>query len=988
MAIQTINIGQNANDGTGDDLRTAFDKVNDNFDYLGTLGGETNTASNLTGVGEGVFAQKVDQDLQFKKIRSANSSTLTVTSDGTSIILNNLSPDQAAFRRVQDDAGNTITAQDANGIFGIKGGTNINTSVVGTNLTIDAILNIITDTTPQLGGNLDLNGNDIVGLGNMSINGFIRGAYFKGDLRGSVYGDDSSLIIDGLNNTLHGALTGSLTGNVTGNVTGDITGNVIGGLGSDLNLNTYALVSTTSGSALSGSASRVNLALGYDLGGGYPSLTNPLSDVEDAAWLIRMNDNDSPEWEFQGTLVDEPIITANYTHYITSGSVTDGYGQWMSHSYKNDTGDVQTMGFTGYSRVNGKNVWQAIPAKTGTSDFYYAIQANEDGVVTLDTIQISDEEITTTRSNENLKLNANGTGTIDFYGLYRFPKSLGQAGQVLKVGTSGNLLEWGTGGGGSSTTAISGATQADPVVITTTDAHSLVDNQQVTITDVVGMTELNGNSYYVDVLSSTTVALYTDDALSTTVDGTAYTAYTSGGYIAGGAGSGSSSFVGLSDTPSSYASAAADANKFVTVNGVGNGLTFTDYNSVIDATYIEGKGFLPKSGGTMSGNLDLDSNDITNGGTITATQFSGPISGNVTGNVTAGNIQVGVTGTNEIDTTSGNLTIDSAGGTVTVDDNLTVSQTLNVSTIDTTDSSAITVVPGVTMNSFLTVESSLEVLDTVTTTDLSVTRNTVLEDVTINGTLNVAEFNTVGTGTPTFTSGSDIVFDAVGEISTNVPVVPNADNTLTLGTASFKWANTYSTTFTGNLTGNVTGNVSGNVTGNVTAGNVQVGVTATGEIDTSSGNLTIDSAGGTVTVDDDAVVTGTIDVTGNATFDSVVALSGTNDLTITASATPATISNTNSVTFVTTNDYTGVGADLAYANLANGTEEGQIKIIKVVSRGQYSTDSVTFFDRYLQVNLTINGASGTLNVSENSEYGATTLMWHGSSWYQIGKVDS
>lgn len=35
-------------------------------------------------------------------------------------------------------------------------------------------------------------------------------------------------------------------------------------------------------------------------------------------------------------------------------------------------------------------------------------------------------------------------------------------------------------------------------------------------------------------------------------------------------------------------------------------------------------------------------------------------------------IQVGVTGTNEIDTTSGNLTIDSAGGTVTVDDNLTV----------------------------------------------------------------------------------------------------------------------------------------------------------------------------------------------------------------------------------------------------------------------------------------------------------------------------
>jgi len=34
MAKQTINIGTAVNDGTGDPLRTAFDKVNDNFDEL------------------------------------------------------------------------------------------------------------------------------------------------------------------------------------------------------------------------------------------------------------------------------------------------------------------------------------------------------------------------------------------------------------------------------------------------------------------------------------------------------------------------------------------------------------------------------------------------------------------------------------------------------------------------------------------------------------------------------------------------------------------------------------------------------------------------------------------------------------------------------------------------------------------------------------------------------------------------------------------
>ena len=34
MAQQTINIGSSANDGTGDPLRTAFDKINDNFSEL------------------------------------------------------------------------------------------------------------------------------------------------------------------------------------------------------------------------------------------------------------------------------------------------------------------------------------------------------------------------------------------------------------------------------------------------------------------------------------------------------------------------------------------------------------------------------------------------------------------------------------------------------------------------------------------------------------------------------------------------------------------------------------------------------------------------------------------------------------------------------------------------------------------------------------------------------------------------------------------
>ena len=41
------------------------------------------------------------------------------------------------------------------------------------------------------------------------------------------------------------------------------------------------------------------------------------------------------------------------------------------------------------------------------------------------------------------------------------------------------------------------------------------------------------------------------------------------------------------------------------------------------------------------------------------------------------------------------------------------------------------------------------------------------------------------------------------------------------------------------------------------------------EIDTSSGNLTIDSAGGTVTIDDNLTINGNIDHTGVADFDNI-----------------------------------------------------------------------------------------------------------------------
>lgn len=71
--------------------------------------------------------------------------------------------------------------------------------------------------------------------------------------------------------------------------------------------------------------------------------------------------------------------------------------------------------------------------------------------------------------------------------------------------------------------AISGATAANPVVITAT-AHGLANTDEIMIVDVAGMTELNGLGF--------TVANVTADTFELSgVNGTGYTAYTSGGRI-------------------------------------------------------------------------------------------------------------------------------------------------------------------------------------------------------------------------------------------------------------------------------------------------------------------------------------------------------------------------------------------------------------------------------------------------------------------------
>ena len=84
---------------------------------------------------------------------------------------------------------------------------------------------------------------------------------------------------------------------------------------------------------------------------------------------------------------------------------------------------------------------------------------------------------------------------------------------------------------GQSTLSIDAVTKADPCVITTTAAHGLYDRALVSIKNVGGMIELNDRMFYVDVLTTTTFALYEDYKMTIAYDSTNNDTYTSGGTI-------------------------------------------------------------------------------------------------------------------------------------------------------------------------------------------------------------------------------------------------------------------------------------------------------------------------------------------------------------------------------------------------------------------------------------------------------------------------
>jgi len=257
------------------------------------------------------------------------------------------------------------------------------------------------------------------------------------------------------------------------------------------------------------------------------------------------------------------------------------------------------------------------------------------------------------------------------------------------------------------------------------------------------------------------------------------------------------------------------------------------------------------------------------------------------------------------------------------------------------------------------------------------------DDVEIANNFKVSGISTF-VGAVTFEGGTITLGDSASDnvvfgADINSSILPNTDATFDVGTGSQRWRNTH---FSG---------IGTFATGAVIDA-IQIGITAASEIDTSSGNLTLDSAGGTVAIDDNATVSGTLGVTGTTSLSGTLELGHASDTTIARSAagtvtiegvTVATETNsltlTNKTINLSSNTLVATSAQLAAA-LTDETGSGSVVFsASPTFTGTLSAATVTTSGNVtVGGNLFVNGSTTQIN---------TTSLTVEDSLIELGLVD-
>lgn len=181
MAVQLVNIGRIANDGTGDDLREAFIKINQSLEDLDLRIDDKTEGLNL-GSGAGVFKQRTGYNLEYKTLTGSNDVVIT---DNQTELAFTIDPNFGARPVVADTGTATIPARGTLRINGSGGITTTADNASGT-VTIAGNATLSSDAAPSLTANLNANNNAILNVGTLTGN----------DIQSNVYGIDIRTIND------------------------------------------------------------------------------------------------------------------------------------------------------------------------------------------------------------------------------------------------------------------------------------------------------------------------------------------------------------------------------------------------------------------------------------------------------------------------------------------------------------------------------------------------------------------------------------------------------------------------------------------------------------------------------------------------------------------------------------------------------------------------------------------------------------------------
>ena len=163
-----------------------------------------------------------------------------------------------------------------------------------------------------------------------------------------------------------------------------------------------------------------------------------------------------------------------------------------------------------------------IEVLTSYSDITFSQIDGSVGNLNISNVTVADGQVLVYDGNNWVNRGGDAGGLVDLGEISNVQIDGGSVGYTIETDGLGNL-SWTPKG--TITAYIENVSKANPGEVTSTVENFLTDGQEVTITDAVGMTELNGGTYYANIQSSTTFTLYSDTNLTTPVDTSAFTEY-------------------------------------------------------------------------------------------------------------------------------------------------------------------------------------------------------------------------------------------------------------------------------------------------------------------------------------------------------------------------------------------------------------------------------------------------------------------------------